>query len=267
MTTTQTTITNGIATVTLARPEVHNAFDPPMIAELTEAFQQLGSAGDVRVVVLAAQGKSFCAGADLHWMRSMVDFTHEENVADALALAGMLRAIYECPKPVIARVQGAAYGGGVGLLAACDLAVAVESAALCFSEAKLGLIPAVISPFVLRKVPPGIARRYFLTAEKITAAEAHRTGLVSQVVTSEEALDAAVERWTDHLRENGPEAMAACKRLVDEVAPPDWDNLLPRVAAQIAARRASAEGQEGMRAFLEKRSPAWRAESEGGGVP
>lgn len=242
-------------TVTLRRPEAHNAFDSEMIRELTEAFEQVPAG--TRVVILAAEGKSFCAGADLNWMRSMVEYSFEENVADALALGKMLRTIYECPLPVIGRVQGAAYGGGVGLAAVCDVVVAVESARFCFSEARLGLVPAVISPFVLRKLPPGLARRYFVTAEPLTAAEARQAGLVSEVVPSIEALDEAVARWVERLKENGPEAMAACKRLVDEVDPPRWGEVLDLAARRIAERRASEEGQEGMRAFLERRRPVW----------
>jgi methylglutaconyl-CoA hydratase len=248
-----------VATVTLRRPEVRNAFNAEMIRELTEAFQQIGAAPDTRVVVLAAEGPVFCAGADLNWMRSVVDYSFEENVADAMGLARMLEAIAGCPKPVIGRIQGAAFGGGVGLAAACDLVAAVEPAVFCFSEVKLGLVPAVISPFVFRKVHPGLARRYFLTAETFPAAEARRIGLIAEVVPSTEALDETVREWSRLLAANGPEALAACKRLIDEVTDAPWDDALDLAARRIAERRASAEGQEGMRAFLEKRRPTWKA--------
>jgi methylglutaconyl-CoA hydratase len=256
-----------VATVTLRRPEVHNAFNAEMIRELTDAFAAVSTAEETRVVVLAAEGKSFCAGADLHWMRAMVDYSFEENVGDAMGLARMLRTIYDCPKPVIGRIQGAAFGGGVGLAAVCDLAVAVESAVFCFSEVKLGLVPAVISPFVFRKIHPGPARRYFLTAEPFPAAEAHRLGLLAEVAPEVAALDAVVERWGEQLSANGPEALAACKQLIDDVTGPDWDAVLAITARRIAERRASAEGQEGMKAFLEKRPPAWRSAPEERRVP
>jgi methylglutaconyl-CoA hydratase len=256
-----------VATVTLRRPEVHNAFNAEMVRELTDAFAEVGASPETRLVVLAAEGKSFCAGADLNWMRAMVDYGFEENVADANGLARMLRTIHDCPKPIICRIQGAAFGGGVGLAAVCDLAVAVEAAVFCFSEVKLGLVPAVISPFVFRKVHPGFARRYFLTAEAFPAAEAHRIGLIAEVAPDVTALDAVVERWAEQLAANGPEALAACKQLIDDVTGPDWDEVLALTARRIAERRASAEGQEGMKAFLEKRPPAWRAETEGRRVP
>ena len=257
----------GVATVTLNRPEAHNALGPELGAELTAAFQQLGTASNVRAIVLAAEGKSFCAGADLDWMRQTAAASEEENVAEVMQLARMFQTIYECPKPVIARVHGAAFGGGVGLVAVCDLSVALGSARFSFSEVKLGLIPAVISPFVLRKLSPGAARRYFLSAERFDAAEAWRLGLVSEIVETAEELDAQVEAWKEQLLANGPEAMTACKRLLDEVAPVDWEALLPVVARRIAERRASAEGQEGMRAFLEKRPPSWQLDAEGPHVP
>lgn len=248
--------------MTLKRPEVHNTFNAEMIRELTGAFAAVSASSEARVVVLAAEGKSFCAGADLNWMRAMVHYSFEENVADATGLAQMLRTIYDCSKPVIGRVHGAAFGGGVGLAAACDLAVAVESAVFCFSEVKLGLVPAVISPFVFRKVHPGLARRYFLTAEPFPATEAQRLGLIAEVAPDAAAVDAVIERWVELLCANGPEALAACKQLIDEVTDPDWDAVLARTAHVIAERRASAEGQEGMKAFLEKRAPTWRAAPE-----
>jgi methylglutaconyl-CoA hydratase len=259
-----------VATVTLRRPEVHNALNPEMIAELGQAFGDLAASSETRVIVLAAEGKSFCAGADLHWMQAVAGQTFEENVAEAMSLARMLETIYHCPKPVVGRVQGAAFGGGVGLAAVCDIVVAAESAVFSFSETKLGLIPAVISPFVLRKLAPGMARRCFISAERIPAVEGRQIGLVSEVVPSEAELDEAVDRWTARLLANGPEAMAACKQLVEEIsgsASPPWGEVLALAARRIAERRASEEGQEGMRAFLEKRPPRWLLEGEDSGVP
>jgi len=254
----QLTRQGAVATVTLSRPEVHNAFNAGLIQALAETFQQLGRAPETRVVILAAAGRSFCAGADLNWMQAAVAFGYEENLQDALQLARVLKSVYDCPKPVIARIQGSAYGGALGLVAACDMAVAVEGATFCFSETRLGLVPAVIAPFVFRRLGPETAKRYFLTAERFSAAEARRLGLIAETVPTEEALDAQVSRWTAALLENGPEALAAAKQLVAELDPPDWDRLLIHAAGAIAQRRTSAEGQEGMRAFLEKRAPSWR---------
>lgn len=256
-----------IARVTLARTEVHNAFNAAMIRELSAAFTELGADPGVRIVLLRAEGRSFCAGADLAWMREAAGNTFEENLADARELARMLKAVALCPKPVLGRVQGSAFGGGVGLVAACDLAVAVETATFCFSEAKLGLEPAVISPFVLRKLLPGAARRYFMTAERIPAREAREIGLISEVAGSVEEADERLRTWIEQLVHNGPEAVAACKQLVDELSGTDWDAVLERMARRIAARRASEEGREGVQAFLEKREPAWRARPEGDRVP
>jgi methylglutaconyl-CoA hydratase len=255
-------ITNGVARVTLTRSELHNAFNEVMIAELTEAFISFHKDPQVRVVVLAAEGKSFCAGADLNWMKKMVKYSFEQNVEDAQALAKMLRIIYYCGKPVIARVHGAAYGGGVGLIAACDMAVAVDSASFSLSEVKLGLLPAVISPFVLKKIGESAAHRYFLTAERFSAQEAHRIGLICETAPGEASMDSKIEQLVHALKANGPEAIAHCKVLIDKVAPFNWDCATDITTKMIAERRASGEGQEGMHSFLEKRSPAWLAESE-----
>jgi methylglutaconyl-CoA hydratase len=251
----------GTGRVVLARPDVHNAFNDEVVRAVTGAFEALGHAADVRAIVLAGEGKSFCAGADLHWMKRMVEFSFDENVKDAEALARMIRTIHDCPKPVIARVHGAALGGGVGLVAAADLAVAVRSATFALSEVRLGLLPAVVSPFVLEKIGASAGRRYFLTAERFDAEEAKRIGLVCEVVADEEALDRWIERAIEAIAANGPEAIAACKKLIDDVWGPDWNDLARRTAREIAARRASAEGQEGMKAFLEKRPPAWTRRS------
>jgi methylglutaconyl-CoA hydratase len=232
--------------LTLARPETRNAFDAALIAELSEAFVDVGKA---RAVLLAGDGPSFCAGADVEWMRSSVDLDYDANVADANALRRMLEAIDRCPAPVVARVQGHALGGGVGLVACADLAVAERSAVFGFTEVKLGIVPAVISPFALAKIGPSAARRYFVTGERFDAATALRIGLVHEV---DDDLDAAVERMLTELRSAGPKAARHAKRLV--LDRPDG----PETARRIAERRTSDEGQEGLRAFLERRKPAWR---------
>ncbi len=246
-----------VAKITIARPELHNAFNEVVIAELTEAFVRAGQDDSVRVVVLASEGKSFCAGADIHWMKRMVDYSFEQNVADANEMANMLRAIRECPKPVIARVHGAAIGGGVGLVAACDIAVATESALFCLSEVKLGILPAVISPYVLEKIGRGHLQRYALTAERFVAAEAKRIGLVSDVSADESALDGWITRIVGIMSKNGPEALRHCKRVLTEMARFDWDAAQELTTREIAERRVSVEGQEGLKAFLEKRDPEW----------
>ena len=252
-----TTVQNHVATVTLTRGDVRNAFNDELIAELTEAFTELGARADVRCIVLAAEGKSFCAGADLNWMRRMADYTRPENLADAGKLAEMLRVLYTCPKPTIARVQGDAYAGGMGLVAACDIAVSADTAGYCLSEVKLGLIPATISPYVIRAMGPRAAHRYFLTAERFDAAEALRIGFVHAVVPAE-ALDAKVAELAQALVNAGPEAVKACKKLVQDVAERDIDaGLIAATVEGIADIRASAEGREGVQSFLNKRAPAW----------
>ncbi len=247
----------GRATVTLDRSELHNAFDDTLIAALTGTFEALGRDDRVRVVVLAARGKSFSAGADLRWMRRMAAYSREENLVDAQALAALMRTLDELPKPTVAVVQGPAYGGGVGLVACCDVALASPGATFCLSEVKLGIIPAVISPYFVAAIGPRAARRYTLTAETFDAAEAHRLGLVHEVV-EQEALWPAADRIVDALLRNGPRALAAAKALVSRVsrAPLD-DALVAHTAERIATIRASDEGREGLGAFLEKRAPAW----------
>src|ERR687898_1614508 len=230
--------------VTLARPETRNAFDAALIAELSEAFVDVGKA---RAVLLAGDGASFCAGADVEWMRASVDLDFDANVAGANAPPGMLEAIDRCPAPVVARVQGHALGGGAGLVACADIAVAAQSAIFAFSEVKLGIIPAVISPFALAKIGPGAARRYFVTGERFDAATALRIGLVHEVAAD---LDGAVERVLAELRTAGPRAARAAKRLVLD-APLEGQE----TARRIAERRTSDEGQEGLKAFVERRSP------------
>ncbi len=252
-------ISRNIASVTLQRPDLHNAFNEVVMQELTEAFRVAGADRGVRAIVLKAEGKSFCAGADVNWMKRMVDFSFEENVQDANVLANMLRTIRECPKPVIARVHGAAIGGGVGLVAACDLAAAVAPTTFCLSEVKLGIIPAVISPCVLEKIGMGHLRRYALTAERFDAAEAKRIGLVHEVVPDVAALDVWIDEQIKLITANGPEALAACKQTLRDVAAAggDWDRVQALTTLRIAERRISAEGQEGLKSFLDKREPRW----------
>jgi methylglutaconyl-CoA hydratase len=236
--------------VTLARPDRHNAFDAELIEELTVAFSEVGD--DVRAMLLSGEGKSFCAGADVDWMRGSIELSYEENVADARRLRKMLETIDGCPAPVVARVHGHALGGGCGLVACSDIVVAAGDAVFAFSEVKLGIVPAVISPFALAKIGPSAARRYFVTGEPFDAATALRIGLVHEVADD---LDAAVGRIVEHLRSAGPEAARHAKKLVLER--PDGLGTERR----IAQRRTSDEGQEGLRAFLEKRDPSWVSRS------
>ena len=250
-------VANFVATVTLNRPEVRNAFNAELIADITRIFNDLGQRDDVRCIVLAANGQAFCAGADLNWMRSMADYTREQNLADAGKLAAMMQTIYECPKPTIARVHGDLYAGGTGLVAACDMAVAVDTAHFCLSEVKLGLAPSTISPYVIRAMGARAAHRYFLTAERFSAAEALRIGFVHQVVAAE-ALDAKVAELTNALVNAGPEAVKVCKKLVQDVAGKDITQALVELTiASIADIRVSPEGREGLQSFLQKRKPSW----------
>ena len=250
---------NHVATVVLSRPDVRNAFNDEVIAELSQAFIQLGDDPQVRAIVLMAEGPAFCAGADLNWMRRMADYSREENEQDAEKLAFMLRTIYECPKPTIARVQGDVYAGGMGLVACCDMAVSVDTANYCLSEVKLGLIPATISPYVIRAMGARAAHRYFLTAERFGAAEALRIGFVHEVV-SVDALDAKVGELVSALTSASPNAVRECKKLVQDVAERDITRLLiERTVEGIADIRASDEGKEGVQSFLQKRKPAWLA--------
>ena len=248
----------GVHTITLSRPDVRNAFNDEVIAELKNAFLAVAQDSAVRCVVLAAEGPAFCAGADLNWMRRMADYTREENLADAGELAAMLHAMYACPQPTLARVQGDVYAGGMGLVAACDMAVSVDTAHYCLSEVKLGLIPATISPYVIRAMDARAAHRYFLTAERFGAAEAHRIGLVHEVVRAD-ALDAKVAELTQALVSASPHAVRACKKLVQDVAEREInDALVAQTVAGIADIRASSEGKEGVQSFLQKRQPHWR---------
>jgi methylglutaconyl-CoA hydratase len=250
-------LADKVATVTLNRPELRNAFNETAIAELALAFDELGRNELVRAIVLAANGPAFCAGADLNWMKKMAGYSHDENLLDASRLADMLRTIYLCPKPTLAKVQGDCYAGGMGLVAACDIVVAAEGVNFCLSEVKLGLIPATISPYVIKAMGEQAARRFFLTAERFDAAAALRMGFAHEVVVPEN-LDTSVAGIVKSLVSNSPHAVVEAKKLVREVVDqPVADALLLDTAERIAAIRASNEGREGVASFLEKRKPSW----------
>jgi methylglutaconyl-CoA hydratase len=250
-------IQGATASVWLNRPQVRNALDEALIAELTKAFDELQQQPGVRVIVLGGRGKAFCAGGDLNWMRRMADYSAEQNQQDALRLAAMLHRVYSSRIPVIARVHGAAYAGGMGLAAACDVVVADSVAEFCLSEVRIGLTPATISPYVIRALGIQASRRYMLTAERISARDASRLGFVQELVTSG-GLDEAVARIGDAILAGGPEAMAVTKDLIDQVSVRPIDGLLMEdTAAIIAQIRASSEGREGVLSFLEKRRPMW----------
>ena len=247
----------GVATLTLNRPELHNAFDDEIIACLTGQLEAIEKDPAVRVLVLTGNGISFSAGADLNWMRRMAGYSHEQNQRDAEGLAQLMQRLDTLRVPVVARVQGSAFGGGAGLVACCDIVVAVSDALFCFSEVKLGLVPAVISPYVIRAIGPRAARRYFITAERFNPGRAQRLGLVHKVVEHHE-LDATVAGLVEPLLLNGPQAMHAAKQLVAEVTDRRIDSeLIALTASRIADVRSSAEGKEGVTAFVEKRRPNW----------
>ena len=247
-----------IGLVTMNRPERHNAFDDALIAELTEALRSMEAEDGIRVVVLSGAGKSFSAGADLNWMRRMAGFSMEENRRDAMGLAALMRTLAHLRKPTIARVQGPAYGGGVGLVACCDVAIATQSATFALTEAKLGLVPSVISPYVIAAIGERAARRYFLSGERFEAAEAWRLGLVHELASSESDLDEKVGEIVDALLAAGPAAQTEAKALIRAVAGrPVTSELIQDTAERIAKIRASPEGREGVTAFLEKRRASW----------
>src|SRR6267143_3458139 len=256
-------ITPPVARITLTRPEVRNAFDDRLIAELWDAIEEVRKThedapdGGPRALVLTGAGETFCAGADMNWMRRSVTYTRDENEADAMRMAAMLRALDELPIPTIARVNGASLGGGMGLLACCDIAVAVDTAQFGFTEARLGIAPAVISAFVLPKIGASAARRYFLTAEIFDASAAKAIGLVHEVVAAEE-LDPMVDQFVAALAGNGPRAVSAAKGLIREALARTRKDALENAVRAIAGLRASPEGQEGLGAFLEKRPPSWK---------
>jgi methylglutaconyl-CoA hydratase len=246
-----------VVRVFLNRPDVRNAFNDEVITELTQAFTTLAADASLRAIVLGGHGKAFCAGADLSWMRAMADYSWEQNRADAQALADMLWAVYSCPVPVVGRVQGDCYAGGVGLAAVCDVLVAADVAAFCLSEAKLGLLPGTISPYVIRALGEQASRRYFVTAERFSAARAQALGFVHEVCALD-VLDARVDEIVASLVDNGPMATRLCKQLVKDVGgAPITAELREDTARRIADIRASDEGREGVQAFLNKRNPAW----------
>ncbi|MCB9947700.1 MAG: enoyl-CoA hydratase/isomerase family protein [Rhodospirillaceae bacterium] len=249
---------DGVATVTLNRPSVHNAFNDAVIAEMTGVLERLGADPALRVLVLRANGKSFSAGADLGWMQRMAGYSRDENLADARALARLMHVLDRVPVPTVALVQGAAFGGGVGLIACCDIAIAADTATFALTEVKLGIIPAVISPFVVQAIGVRAARRYLLSAERFDAAEAYRLGLVHRVVAPE-TLEEALADQLRRLFDCGPQAQREAKDLIFAVAHRPPADLAEETAARIARVRASAEGREGVGAFLERRKPAWQA--------
>jgi methylglutaconyl-CoA hydratase len=253
-------VVGGIVTVTLNRPDVHNAFNAELIAALTAVFHDLGARADVRAVVLRGAGVSFCAGADVQWMRASLGWSREENMADAARLAALFAAINDCPLPVIARVQGAALGGGVGLVACCDVAIAATGTRFGFTEVKLGIAPATIAPFVIAKIGAAQSRALFITGERFDADRALAIGLIHRVVSPEE-LDAAVAATLAQLRANGPQAMRAAKALAQRVGEMDRATATDYTVQMIADLRVGAEGQEGLRAFLEKRRATWMEET------
>lgn len=252
--------TPQVARVWLNRPEVRNAFNEEVIAGLTATFAELAKDEALRVVVLGAHGKAFCAGADLNWMKAMAGYSWEQNRADAQQLADMLWTLDQCPVPIVGRIQGDCYAGGMGLAAVCDVLVAVEGATFCLSEARLGLLPATISPYVVRAMGQPAARRYMVTAERFSAAQAHAMGMVHELATPE-TLDEKVDELVRTLVANGPQATRACKRLVQDVSGvPITEALRGETARRIADIRASEEGREGVASFLSKRKPSWLAD-------
>ncbi len=247
----------GVATVTLNQPEIHNAFDDKLIIQLTDIFTSIGQNEDIRVMVLAAAGKSFSAGANLNWMRRMASYSYEQNLADANVLANMFFILNTIDKPTIARVQGAAFGGAVGLIACCDMAIGSKLSKFCLSEVKLGLAPATISPYVIDAIGARVARRYFTTAEVFSARRARRLGLLSEAVVEEE-LDSTIENLIEHILKNSPAAIRAAKELVFDVQnKPISEELLANTSKTIAELRVSEQGQEGLNAFLQKRRAKW----------
>ncbi|HEX8407977.1 MAG TPA: enoyl-CoA hydratase/isomerase family protein [Thermoanaerobaculia bacterium] len=247
---------DGVLTVTLNRPEVHNAFNENLIAEAIDLFSSIDSDA-TRVLVLKGTGKNFCAGADLNWMSRMVSFTHDENVRDSSKLAKMYALMNDCPVPIVGRIQGAAIGGGVGLVAVCDIAITAGTTQFGLSEVKLGILPAVISPYVIGKIGSSHARALFLTGERFNAERALRIGLVHRVVETESELDAAVYETVTQLKTSGPEAVRECKKLIAHVASHDLADAIPYTIEAIAERRISEEGQQGMQAFLNKGLASW----------
>ncbi len=255
-----TEVDDSVGILTLNRPERHNAFDEQLVTEMTNGLLALEADPRVRVIVLSSTGKSFCSGADLSWMKIAASYTSQENLRDARSFARLMTTLHELPKPTIARVQGPAYGGGVGLIAACDIAVASYDALFALTEVKLGILPAVVSPYVLAAIGERYCRRYMLSAERFSAAEAYRIGLVHEIVPGEEQLDEAIGEIVDSLLKSGPQAQAECKSLIRIISgQPIDDSTVEETAQRITRVRSSPEGKEGLAAFLEKRKPNWLA--------
>lgn len=254
-------IKDRVGWIYLNRPEVHNAFNSTMIAEMLEVCAKIKNDDTIRVVALTGKGKSFCAGADLNWMREIIDYSFEQNLEESLQLAELHHQIYSLPKPTVAMVNGTAIGGGTGYLSACDIAITTDKAKFGLSEVKLGLVPAAISPYVVRKIGESKARQYFLTGERISAEKAREIGLINEVVP-QERLQARVDEIIAQLLTSGPEALASCKELLYHVPRLSEEEVKEYTARMIANLRISAEGQEGMAAFLEKRKPRWAEDSK-----
>ncbi|HUO84525.1 MAG TPA: enoyl-CoA hydratase-related protein [Thermoanaerobaculia bacterium] len=248
---------DGIIHLTLRRPEVHNAFNDQVIAEMIDLFEGPFPRSGARAIVLGGTGPNFCAGADLNWMARMIDYSREENIRDSSALAKMFALMNESSLPIVGRIQGAAIGGGVGLVSICDIAIAEEKSTFGLAEVKLGILPAVISPYVIAKIGEGHARALFLTGERFGAARAHQIGLVHHIVSGQEELDRAVDEAIRQLRSSGPGAVEACKALIRYVADHELMDAVPYTIEAIAERRVSEEGQGGMKAFLNKEKPPW----------
>jgi len=248
--------TGRVANVTFCRPKIHNAFNATVITEMADVFRRIAEDDDIRVVLLTGEGKSFCAGADLNWMRSVIDQSFEENLAESNHLADLFYQIYTCKRPVVGKINGAAIGGGTGFVAVCDIAIAARSAKFSFSEVKIGVVPACIGPYVIRKMGEGKARELFITGERMTADRAFEVGLVNKVV-DDDRLDSEVDTLISTILTSGPEAVAMAKKLVSEVPGMTPEQFKPFTAEMIARLRISDEGQEGMDAFLNKRKPAW----------
>jgi methylglutaconyl-CoA hydratase len=265
MTNTYSTVTlvkdGRIARVTFNRPEIHNAFNARVIHEMAEIFREIATDLSLRVVLLTGAGKSFCAGADLNWMRAVVDQSFEENLAESNSLADLFYQMYICTRPIIGRINGAAIGGGTGFVALCDIAVAAESAKFSFSEVKIGVVPACIGPYVIKKLGEGKARELFITGERMMAQRACEVGLVNKVVPDAD-IDSEVNKLIDSILSSGPNAVAMAKKLVSEVPSMSPEQFKPYTAEMIARLRLSDEGQEGMSAFLNKRKPSWASDSE-----
>ena len=247
---------NRVAHVTFNRPEIHNAFNATVITEMQQVFDEIRSDDSLRVVVLTGAGKSFCSGADLNWMRAVINQSFEQNLTESNALAELFYSMYTCKRPIIGRINGAAIGGGTGFVALCDMAIAARSAVFSFSEVKIGVVPACIGPYVIKKIGEGKTRELFITGERMSADRAHQVGLVNKVVDDDQ-LDAEVEKLTESILSSGPEAVAMAKQLIGEVPSMTPEQFKPYTAEMIARLRISEEGQEGMDAYLNKRKPRW----------